>query len=399
MFSDFQFSDKISSLQPSAIREILKYTFTPGVISFAAGNPAPEVFPVEEAKKLTADILSQEPVTALQYGGTEGYAPLIGEIKNMLKTRNGIGEEFDEIIVTSGANQIMDLVAKVLCNEGDTVICESPSFIGSLNAFRAYGCKLAGVPMQCDGIDTDALEKAIVENPSAKFIYVIPNFQNPTGYTMSLEKRRKVYELAVKYNKFVLEDNPYGELRVEGEFLPDIKSFDTTGNVIYAGSFSKIFSPGIRVGYVCAQKPLIAKMTVGKQTEDVHTPMLTQMLVYRWLREYDLNAHLVNVRNVCKHKRDLMCELLEQKVGDFMKFQKPDGGLFVWCKLPESVDMPEFCKRAVQNKIALVPGNAFLTDESEKCSYVRLNYTTPKDEDIVKGVDILEKVVKEYKNA
>lgn len=398
MFSDYQFSNKIASLQPSAIREILKYTFTPGVISFAAGNPAPETFPVEEARKLTADILAEEPITALQYGGTEGYQPLIDQVKALLKSRNNIGADYDEVIITSGAEQVMDLVTKVLCNEGDTVICESPSFIGSLNAFRAYGCNLVGVPMETDGIDTVALEKALQKHPDTKFIYVIPNFQNPTGYTMSVEKRKRVLELAKQYGTLVLEDNPYGELRVEGETLPDIKSFDTTGQVIYAGTFSKIFSPGIRVGYVCAQAPIVAKMTVGKQTSDVHTPMLNQMLVSRWLKEYDLDAHLKNVRQVVLRKRDLMCDLLEEKFSDFLTFTKPEGGLFVWCKIPEGVNMPEFCKVAVQKKVAVVPGNAFLIDESEPCQYIRLNYTTPTDEDIVKGIDTLETVIKEYRH-
>ena len=292
---DYTFSDKISSLQPSAIREILKATADPAIIPLAAGNPAPDAFPVEEVQKISAEILAEEPITALQYGVTEGYQPLRDELKSWLARREKIGRDFDDLLVVSGATQIMDLTTKVLCNEGDTVICEEPSFIGSLNCFRSYGCKLKGVPVEADGMNVDALEEALKTTENAKFIYTIPNFQNPAGATMSLAKRKRLYELAVKYNKIILEDNPYGDLRVAGEPLPTIKSMDTEGIVVYAGSFSKILSPGLRVAYCVGPKPILAKMTVGKQASDVHTPCLNQMIVYRWLRDYDVEAHIKKI--------------------------------------------------------------------------------------------------------
>lgn len=393
---DYTFSDKISSLQPSAIREILKATADPAIIPLAAGNPAPDAFPVEEVQKISAEILAEEPITALQYGVTEGYQPLRDELKSWLARREKIGRDFDDLLVVSGATQIMDLTTKVLCNEGDTVICEEPSFIGSLNCFRSYGCKLKGVPVEADGMNVDALEEALKTTENAKFIYTIPNFQNPAGATMSLAKRKRLYELAVKYNKIILEDNPYGDLRVAGEPLPTIKSMDTEGIVIYAGSFSKILSPGLRVAYSVGPKPILAKMTVGKQASDVHTPCLNQMIVYRWLRDYDVEAHIKKIQGIYRKKLNLMCDCIDKELGDFVEYVRPEGGLFIWCKLPDDVDMLDFVQRAVKKKVAVVPGNAFLMNDTDKTQYIRLNFSTPSDEKIAAGIKLLGEVAKEY---
>lgn len=393
---DYTFSDKISSLQPSAIREILKATADPAIIPLAAGNPAPDAFPVEEVQKISAEILAEEPITALQYGVTEGYQPLRDELKSWLARREKIGRDFDDLLVVSGATQIMDLTTKVLCNEGDTVICEEPSFIGSLNCFRSYGCNLKGVPVEADGMNVDALEEALKTTENAKFIYTIPNFQNPAGATMSLAKRKRLYELAVKYNKIILEDNPYGDLRVAGEPLPTIKSMDTEGIVIYAGSFSKILSPGLRVAYCVGPKPILAKMTVGKQASDVHTPCLNQMIVYRWLRDYDVEAHIKKIQGIYRKKLNLMCDCIDKELGDFVEYVRPEGGLFIWCRLPDDVDMLDFVQRAVKKKVAVVPGNAFLMNDTDKTQYIRLNFSTPSDEKIAAGIKLLGEVAKEY---
>lgn len=393
---EYKFSDKISSLAPSAIREILKATADPSVIPFAAGNPSPDAFPVDETRAIAADILRRDPITALQYGITEGYPKLIENVK-IYNKRFNIGKDFDSLMITTGATQVMDLATKVLCNEGDTVICEEPSFIGSLNCFRSYGCKLAGVPMEADGMSIQKLEETLKTAVNARFIYVIPNFQNPSGATMSLEKRKKVYELALKYNVLILEDNPYGELRVEGEDIPPIKSLDTEGIVIYAGSFSKLFAPGIRVAYALAPKPVIAKMTVGKQAGDVHTPMLTQMIVSEWLENYDLDKHVAKLRAVYGKKLNLMCDCIDKELGDFVSYVRPEGGMFVWCRLPDDVDMLEFVKKAVDKGVAVVPGSAFMMDSNTKTQYIRLNFTTPSNENIVEGVKRLGYLAKEYK--
>lgn len=393
---DYIFSNKISSLQPSAIREILKATSDPAIIPLAAGNPAPDAFPVEEVKAIAAQILEQRPIDALQYGVSEGYQPLRDTILEWIKKRENIGRSFDNVIIMSGATQVMDLVTKVLCNEGDTVICEEPSFIGSLNTFRSYGCKLKGVPVESDGMDINALEDALKSTPNVKFIYTIPNFQNPSGTTMSLEKRKRVYALAGEYGVAVLEDNPYGDLRVDGDKLPTIKSMDDEGIVIYAGSFSKILAPGLRVAYCIAHQDILAKMTVGKQASDVHTPCLNQMIVYEWFRQYDVDAHIAKIQAIYKKKLDLMCACIDRELGDFVEYVRPEGGLFIWCKLPDDVNMLEFVQKAVERKVAVVPGNAFLMDDKGSSQYIRLNFSTPSDEGIINGVKALGEVAKEY---
>lgn len=393
---DYKFSDRISSLQPSAIREILKATSDPSVIPFAAGNPDVAAFPIEEVKEISKRIFDEMPVTALQYGITEGYAPLRETIGNYVKKSKNIGKDFDSVIITSGATQIMDLTTKVFCNFGDTVICESPSFIGSLNCFRSYGCKLKGVPVEADGMNVEILEEKLKNSENVRFIYTIPNFQNPSGATMSLEKRKKVYELAKKYGVMILEDNPYGDLRVAGEDVPSIKSMDEDGIVIYAGSFSKILAPGIRIGYIVAPSAVIAKMTVGKQAADTHSTMFSQILVDEWMKTTDFEAHIEKIREIYRRKLNLMCGLIDEKLGDFVKYVRPEGGLFVWCELPESIDMLEFVKRCVDNKLAVVPGSAFTVEEGETTNCFRMNFSTPTDEKIIEGMDILEKVKNSY---
>lgn len=393
---DYIFSDRISSLKPSAIREILKATSDPSVIPFAAGNPDVAAFPVEKVKEISAKIFAEMPILALQYGITEGYLPLRNKVKEILKTTKNIGSEKDELIITSGATQIMDLMTKVFCNFGDTVICESPSFIGSLNCFRSYGCKLKGVPVEADGMNVDALEDVLKTSENVKFIYTIPNFQNPSGATMSLAKRKKLYELAVKYGVMILEDDPYGDLRVAGENVPSIKSMDTEGIVAYAGSFSKVLAPGIRVGYVIAPAEVIAKMTVGKQAADTHSTMFSQILVHEWLEAINLEEHLEGNRKIYRRKLNLMCDLIDEKLGDLVTYVRPEGGLFVWCKLPESVNMLDFTKKCVENKVAVVPGTAFAVNPGEATDCFRMNFSTPTDEQIIKGMDILEKVKESF---
>ena len=392
---DYYFSKRISGLQPSAIREILKATQDPAIFPFAAGNPDAASFPIDEVKRISAEIFETAPVTALQYGVTEGYRPLIERLTKFVKDRYDIGKDFDSLIVTSGAQQVMDLATKALCDLGDTVICECPSFIGSLNCFRSYGCKLAGVPVEADGMNIEKLEEAIKNATNPRFIYTIPNFQNPSGATMSLQKRKAVYELAKKYGLLILEDNPYGDLRVSGEDIPSIKSFDEDGIVIYAGSFSKLLAPGIRVGYIVAPSPIIAKMTVGKQASDVHTPVFSQMLVDKWMEQNDVNAHIEKIREIYRRKLNLMCDLIDSELGDFVEYVRPEGGLFVWCKLPDNVNMLEFVKDCIANKVAVVPGTAFMINDEETNCF-RMNFSTPSDEKIVEGMKLLGKVKEKY---
>lgn len=392
----YDLSKKYKNLKPSAVREILKATSQPGMIAFAGGSPAVEAFPCEEVKKLSAEILNENPVSALVYGVSEGYEPLRVNVKNWLKRRENVGSDDDIVIITSGGTQVMDIATRILTDEGDTVICEDPSFIGSLNCFRSHGCNLVGVPIDADGMNINALEQAVKENPNAKFIYTIPNFQNPGGTTLSLEKRKKMYEIAKKNGIVILEDNPYGNLRVSGSDVPSIKSMDTESIVIYAGSFSKILAPGIRVAYAVVPKKYAGAFTIGKQVSDVHTGVLNQMIVSKWFDEYDVDAHIEEIKKVYKRKLELMCNSLDEYCGDFITYVKPQGGLFVWAKLPENVDMIEYVSKLLKRNVAVVPGTAFAVDDTKPCNYVRLNFSTPTDENIVEGVKIMGEIAKEY---
>ncbi len=393
---EYKFSDRTNNLKPSAIREIFKYAADPSVVSLSAGNPSPDAFPIKELEEISARLFRENPIALLQYSVTEGYAPLREHIKKYMKSKYDIGLDSDDVIITTGAQQIMDFTTKSLVNEGDVIITEAPSFIGSLNSFRAYNAKLAGVPVESDGMNIELLEKALRDNPNTRFIYTIPNFQNPSGVTMSLEKRRKVYELAKKYNVLILEDNPYGDLRYSGEFLPAIKTLDTDGRVIYAGSFSKVISPGIRVAYVIAAKPIIQKLTVCKQGSDVHTNIWSQMLCYEYLTKYDFEAHLERLRTIYRKKAQFAMDLLDKYCAPEITYNKIDGGLFIWCTLPKGVDMPEFVRRAIDNKVCVVPGNAFLTDENESSDGFRINFSTPTDEQLEKGIRALGELIKSY---
>ncbi len=396
---NYQFSDKVSQLQASAIREILKYTADPSVISFAAGNPAPEAFPIEAVKEISARMLDPEqgePISVLQYGITEGFTPLRSLMKERMAAAQCFDAEREELIITSGAQQVMELACKSLCNAGDTLICEAPSFIGSLNAFKSYNVNLVGVPLDEDGMELNALEDALRANPNTKLIYVIPNFQNPTGKTTTLERRKAIYALAQQYDVMILEDNPYGDLRFTGEHVPSIKTMDTDGRVIYAGSFSKVLAPGIRVGYAIAPKPVIAKMVVCKQVSDVQTNNYGQMLAYYFMKRYDFDAHLAMLRGIYKQKCERMLAGMDAAFSEKITFTRPEGGLFVWCTLPDDCDMMGFCTRAVaEHKIAVVPGSAFMVSEADRTTSFRMNYSTPTDEAIDRGVEILGKLTKE----
>lgn len=394
---EYSFSDRVQALKPSAIREIFKYAADPEVVSLSAGNPSPEAFPIEEIKEISSRLLEENPIGVLQYSVTEGYPQLRETLKEYMKSHHNIGRDFDDILITTGAQQIMDLATKSLVNEGDVVITEAPSFIGSLNTFRSYNAKLVGVKIDDDGMNMEELEKVLQTHKNARFIYTIPNFQNPSGITMSLEKRKKMYELAKKYNVLILEDNPYGDLRYSGAYIPCIKSFDEDGIVLYAGSMSKVISPGIRVAYVIAPKPIFQKMVVCKQGNDVHTNIWSQMVCNELMTKYDFDAHLEKLRNLYRKKAQFMMDLMDKYLVPMgITYAKITGGLFTMCTLPDYVDMQEFCKDAIKNKVCVVPGNAFLTDESEECHTFRVNFSTPTDEQLEKGIKLLAKTAEKY---
>ena len=392
---EYKISDKFQTMKPSAIREIFKSLGTPGAISFSGGNPAPDSFPVKEFAQISAEIFEKSPVAALQYSVTEGYPKLRELAAARLKNRFGIGGEHDTTIITTGGQQAIELSCRVLCNEGDVVIAENPSFIGALNAFRACGAKLVGVELEDDGISLSGLEDALKANPNTKMIYLIPTFQNPAGTTTSLEKRKAIYALAQKYDTLIFEDNPYGELRFAGEEVPTIKSMDTDGRVIYGGSFSKVLSAGMRVGFLCANEALVAKIVVAKQIEDVHTNIFFQMICAEYITRYDFDAHIREIQDLYRKKCALMLECLDREMPDCVKYTRPEGGIFLWCTLPDSVDMPAFVKAAVKELVFVVPGTAFNCDQDAPSHSFRLNYSMPSDDDIRKGIPILARLIRE----
>lgn len=392
---NFTFSDRCKDMRPSAIRELFKIIPADGAITFSAGNPSPLSFPVEEFAEITADIFKNNATAALQYSVTEGYPKLIEQIGTRLKERFYVGADYDRIIITTGGQQAIDLTAKALCNEGDTVICENPSFIGALNAFRSYNLNLVGVDMEDDGISVEKLEKALKENKNTKIIYLIPTFQNPTGITMPLKKRKAVLELAQKYNVFILEDDPYVELRFTGVPEPEIKSLDTDGHVIYCGSFSKILSPGMRIGYLCAHKDIIDKATVLKQVADSHTNIFSQMLASSFMEKYNLDAHIKKIKDLYRSRCSLMLYCINQCFPDCVKHTIPEGGMFIWATLPEGYDSADIAKKALEHKIAIVSGNTFLPNLNARSNSFRMNFSTPSDEDIVEGIKRLGDMLKE----
>jgi 2-aminoadipate transaminase len=307
---------------------------------------------------------------------------------------SGIKTEAAQILITNGSQQGLDFSGKLFINEGDVVICESPSYVGALNAFRAYMPKFVEVEMDDDGMKMDELETALIKNPKAKFIYVISTFQNPTGRTMSLERRKKIVELAMMYNVPIVEDNPYGELRFEGEEIPPIKHFDKEGIVIYLGTFSKTFCPGLRIGWVAASPEIVRKYALAKQGADLQTNTLSQIELATFIELYDFEEHVQNVRAIYKKRRDAMLNTMKEYFPSDLKYTYPSGGMFTWVELPKGVVAEEVLKKSLEYKVAFVPGSSFYPNGGNE-NHLRLNYGTMKEEFIIEGIKRLGKVLQE----
>lgn len=391
---NLNFAKRMDGVKGSAIREMFKLMADPQIISFAGGNPSPDTFPAKALEDIASRELQKNPSKCLQYSVTEGYGPLVEKVSERLKKQN-ILKSTDKVIITTGGQQGIDLGTKAIINPGDGIACETPSFIGALNCFRTYEAKLYGIPLSEDGLDTDMLDKTLSENKNIKILYIIPTFQNPMGITTSLEKRIKILEICKKHNVLIIEDNPYGELRFKGEDVPTIKSLDEEGEtVLYCGSFSKVLSPGMRIGFACANEKLIEKMVVLKQVNDVHTNVFSQIIADEWLKECDFEEHLSLCREVYEKKCSLMLKTMDEEFPEFVTYTRPEGGLFIYCTVNKDVDTAELVKESIKNKVAFVPGCNFMTDVSEKTNCFRLNFSTPSDENIVKGIKILANLLK-----
>lgn len=389
-----KFSDKVKHLEASAIREIFKLLAKPGIISFAGGAPDPTLFPKKKLAEIAADILENQGEVALQYGVTEGYAPLRQWVKERL-TQQGIISDRDETIIVSGGQQGIDLASKSLLNPGDAVICEEPSFVGGLNAFRSNNAEIYGVPVESDGMNMDKLEELLKTHSNVKILYTIATFQNPSGITMSLEKRKRLLELAESYDFMIFEDNPYGELRFAGEDVPTIKSMDKNGRVVYLGSFSKILSPGLRLGFTSCDPALMERMIICKQVQDVHTNVLSQMIAYEFVTRYDIDEHIANLRRVYGKKCRLMMECMDRYFPSCVSHTCPQGGLFLFCTMPEQYDSKIVMQKALEKGVAFVPGATTMIDDRASYSTFRMNYSTASEEEIEKGICALGEVLKE----
>ncbi len=388
-----KFAERMDNLKASEIRELLKLTERPEVISFAGGLPAPELFPVEEMKRVAVEVLEEGGQQALQYSATEGYAPLREKIVKRMSPI-GISGKAENVLITNGSQQGLDFSGKIFINPGDVVVCESPSYLGAINAFKAYSPKFVEVTTDDSGMDMTELEKVLATTENVKMIYVIPDFQNPSGRTWSIDRRKKLVELANRFDLPIIEDNPYGELIFEGERMPSIKSFDTEGRVVFLGTFSKTFCPGLRVGWVYADEELIQKYILVKQGADLQSNSMVQRELNKFLELYDLDAHVEKIKDVYRRRRDIMLNTMKEYFPSEVKYTYPTGGLFTWVELPDHLNAREVFVKAIEVNVAFVPGGSFYPNGGNENTF-RLNYSNMTEERIKEGIIRLGKLLTE----
>lgn len=382
-----QYADRVGRMRASDIREILKVTAQPDMISLAGGLPAPELFPVDEYRRAFEWILESDGPRALQYGLSEGYTPLREFVAEHLG-RRGIQCTHADVLITNGSQQALDMIGKILLNPGDHVLLENPSYLGAIQAFNQYQPEYTVVPMDEDGMRVDALEATLEADRQTrriKLIYVVPTFQNPTGRTLSLERRHRLVQLAATYGVPVIEDDPYGELRYEGEHLPTLKALDQEGVVIYLGTFSKILAPGFRLGWIVAAPDAIEHLLLAKQPSDLQTATASQMATYEVARDGFVDRHLETIKAFYQERRDVMLEAMAEHFPAEAQYSRPQGGLFVWAELPRSIDTRDLLVEAVREKVAFVPGQGFHPDGSGQ-NTMRLNFSNVPPAQLREGV-------------
>lgn len=380
-----EFAARMKVLKASDIREILKITQNKDIISFAGGLPAPELFPIEDLAVITADVLRKQGRVALQYSPSEGYQPLREKIAERMNRVWHTAHSPEEILITTGSQQGLELTGQLFLDEGDVVLCESPSYLGAIMAFNGCQPRWVEIPTDSDGMDMGALEQTLRTVPRVKFIYTIPSFQNPTGRTWSLERRRQLVRVARQFQVPIIEDNPYGELCFDGETPGAVQALDDSGIVIFLGTFSKIFCPGLRVAWIAARREFLDKYIILKQAADLHSSTFDQMITNEYLEKHDIEADLVIKRSVYRQRRDAMVQALEREMPEGVTFTRPRGGLFLWVTMPECVDARELLARALDCGVAFVPGVTFFP-QAEKRNTMRLNYSTMPEDRIAEGV-------------
>lgn len=390
------YSDRAGKMRKSVIRELLKVTQDPEIISFAGGLPNPKTFPVKDLEGCIQDVMENHSTTALQYGVTQG----LDQLRELLAERSykdGVDVSADDIIIMSGSQQALDVVGKVFLNPGDTALCGLPTYLGGINAFRSYEANLTGIPLDEEGMKIDVLEDTLKklrnENIFPKFVYVVPTFQNPAGVIMSESRRKKIVDLANEYDFIVIEDDPYGKLAYDVSNIKPIKSFDDEGRVIYMSTFSKILSPGFRLAWVIASPELARKMIISKQALDLCTNTFTQFIVAEFMRRGSLDLHIMKICEIYKPKRDLMMDAMKEHFPDGYTCYKPKGGMFAWVTLPQGIDTETMFLDAIKEKVAYVHGKAFHVDGGGERS-MRLNFSYSTNEQIEEGMKRLGAVIK-----
>ena len=391
-----KFAKRMERLQASEIRELLKLTQKPEIISFAGGLPAPELFPVEELAKVSADVLKSEGRQLLQYATTEGRPSLRKKIADRMLAKYNTKVSPDEILITTGSQQCLDFAGKLFLDPGDVVLCESPSYLGALNAFNAYEPNFVEVPTDDGGLIPEELDKILSTTDRCKFIYVIPDFQNPTGRTWSMERRTKFMEVVNKHNLPVLEDNPYGELRFEGEILPSLKSMDTKGLVMFLGTFSKIFCPGLRLGWVAAIPEVLSEFVKIKQSADLHTSNFDQGLADAYIENYDLDAHVEQIKALYKHRRDVIIDSMEKMMPEGVTWTHPEGGLFLWLTVPAGISARKVFDKCIEKQVAGVLGEFFYPNGNND-HHMRINYSNMPEDRIIEGIKRMAQALQEVK--
>ncbi len=399
-----RYAARMNNARSSAIRELLKVSERPDVISLAGGLPSPEVFPIARFADACQKVLHEHGTIALQYGATEGFEPLREIIAQNL-TRYGIRAKIENVLLTSGSQQALDLIGKLLINTGDRVLVEAPSYLGALQAFNLYGAQYVPVPVDQDGLRTDLLEEALSSGP--KFMYILPNFQNPAGVTLSEARRHQLILAADKYGVPIIEDDPYGQLRYEGQHLPPLVVVDrenlrrdngySIGNVIYLSTFSKTLAPGIRLAWIVAPPDVIRKLVLLKQGADLHTSSFIQWVAYEVARDGFIDEHVRRIRQVYRERRDVMLASLKEFFPPEVTWTHPEGGLFLWVTMPEGMDSHALIEPALAQKVAFVPGDSFYPEDTpEARRHMRLNFSKPSAEQIREGIRGLSIAVKEH---
>jgi len=398
---EYRYAHRMQKMGSSVIRELLKFTEQPDIISFAGGLPAPEVFPVKEFQEACNVVLAQHGAQALQYSTTEGYLPL-REMIARHTSRYAVEVTADNILITSGSQQALDFLGRLFINRGDYIVVESPTYLGALQAWNAYGAQYISVRMDEHGMIVDELEEALRKGP--KFIYVLPNFQNPSGSTLSLERRKKLVELADKYGVPIVEDDPYGQLRYEGENIPAVVTLDAeyrgpngghySGNVIYLSTFSKLLAPGLRLAWVIAPPEVIRRLVMAKQAADLHTASFNQYVAYEVGKGGFLDEHVKYIRQVYKERRDVMLEMMSEMFPPEMRWTHPLGGMFLWGIMPREMDAADVLKIALERKVAFVPGAAFHANGGGAHT-MRINFSYSSPDTIREGITRMGTVLKE----